>query len=65
MRDAGFDLSFRDCPAKGGTGGRPNLQSVRLIPAYNFVCSLVLGCNTPGSRKGEVEPAFAMETESR
>jgi hypothetical protein len=21
MRDAGFDVSFRDCPAKGGTGG--------------------------------------------
>jgi hypothetical protein len=25
MRDAGFDVSFRDCPAKGGTGGHPNL----------------------------------------
>jgi hypothetical protein len=24
MRDAGFDISFRDCPAKGGTGGHPN-----------------------------------------
>jgi hypothetical protein len=24
MRDAGFDVSFRDCPAKGGTGGHPN-----------------------------------------
>jgi hypothetical protein len=24
MRDAGFDVSFRDCPAKGGTGGYPN-----------------------------------------
>jgi hypothetical protein len=23
MRDAGFDVSFRDCPAKGGTGGHP------------------------------------------
>jgi hypothetical protein len=22
MRDAGFDVSFRDCPAKGGTGGQ-------------------------------------------
>jgi hypothetical protein len=26
MRDAGFDVSFRDCPAKGGTGGHPNHQ---------------------------------------
>jgi hypothetical protein len=26
MRDAGFDISFRDCPAKGGTGGHPGLQ---------------------------------------
>jgi hypothetical protein len=25
MRDAGFDVSFRDCPAKGGTGGQPSL----------------------------------------
>jgi hypothetical protein len=24
MRDAGFDVSFRDCPAKGGTGGHPS-----------------------------------------
>jgi hypothetical protein len=24
MRNAGFDVSFRDCPAKGGTGGNPN-----------------------------------------
>jgi hypothetical protein len=24
MRDAGFDVIFRDCPAKGGTGGHPN-----------------------------------------
>jgi hypothetical protein len=23
MRDAGFDVSFRDCPANGGTGGHP------------------------------------------
>jgi hypothetical protein len=23
MRDAGFDVSFRDYPAKGGTGGHP------------------------------------------
>jgi hypothetical protein len=21
--DAGFDISFRDCPAKGGTGSHP------------------------------------------
>jgi hypothetical protein len=26
MRDAGFDVSFRDCRAKGGTGGHPNPQ---------------------------------------
>jgi hypothetical protein len=26
MRDAGFDVSFRDCPAKGGTGGHPTLR---------------------------------------
>jgi hypothetical protein len=25
MRDAGFDVSFRDCPAKGGPGGHPNV----------------------------------------
>jgi hypothetical protein len=24
MRDAGFDVSFRDRPAKGGTGGHPS-----------------------------------------
>jgi hypothetical protein len=24
MRDAGSDISFRDCPAKGGTGGHPS-----------------------------------------
>jgi radical SAM superfamily enzyme len=23
MQNAGFDVSFRDCPAKGGTGGHP------------------------------------------
>jgi hypothetical protein len=23
MQNAGFDLSFRDCPMKGGTGGHP------------------------------------------
>jgi hypothetical protein len=23
MLDAGFDISFRDCPTKGGTGGHP------------------------------------------
>jgi hypothetical protein len=28
MRDAGFDVSFRDCPAKGGTGGHPNQERV-------------------------------------
>jgi hypothetical protein len=27
MRDAGFDVSFRDCPAKGGTGGHPSCKS--------------------------------------
>jgi hypothetical protein len=26
IRDAGFDVSFRDCPAKGRTGGHPNGQ---------------------------------------
>jgi hypothetical protein len=26
MQDAGFDISFRDCPAKGGTGGHPSDQ---------------------------------------
>jgi hypothetical protein len=24
MWDAGFDVSFQDCPVKGGTGGHPN-----------------------------------------
>jgi hypothetical protein len=28
MLDAGFDASFRDCPAKGGTGGHPSLDMV-------------------------------------
>jgi hypothetical protein len=23
MQDAGFDVRFRDCPAKGGMGGHP------------------------------------------
>jgi hypothetical protein len=27
MRDAGCDASFRDCPAKGGTGGHLNWRS--------------------------------------
>jgi hypothetical protein len=30
MRDAVFDVSFRDCPAKGGTGGHPIVQYVHL-----------------------------------
>jgi hypothetical protein len=29
MWDAVFDVSFRDCPAKGGTGGHPSLPMVR------------------------------------
>jgi hypothetical protein len=28
MRDAEFDVSFRDCPAKGGTGGHPSVMAV-------------------------------------
>jgi hypothetical protein len=30
MRDAEFDVSFQDCPAKGGTRGPPT-------PIYAFV----------------------------
>jgi hypothetical protein len=27
MRDAGFNVSFWDCPARGGTGGHPMYRS--------------------------------------
>jgi hypothetical protein len=30
MRDAEFDVSFRDCLAKGGTGGHPMAEAFYL-----------------------------------
>jgi hypothetical protein len=35
MRDAGFEVSFRDCPAKGGTGGHPKCGA-RLLSIWQF-----------------------------
>jgi hypothetical protein len=29
MREVGFDVSFRDCPAKGGTGGHPTCSPLK------------------------------------
>jgi hypothetical protein len=47
MRDAGFDESFRDCPAKGGTGGHPAWQteglcrsSLQIPTSYNSSCEM-------------------------
>jgi hypothetical protein len=36
MRDAGFDVSFRDCPAEGGTGGHPSYQPCHLVKISMF-----------------------------
>jgi hypothetical protein len=33
MREAGFDVSFRDCPAKGGTGGHPSFTISEALTA--------------------------------
>jgi hypothetical protein len=35
MRDAGFDVSFRDCPAKGGTGGHPSFTVIKCLIIKN------------------------------
>jgi hypothetical protein len=31
MRDEGFDVSFRDCPTKGGTGGHPCQDALKSL----------------------------------
>jgi hypothetical protein len=53
MRDAGFDVSFRDCPAKGGTGGHPNLPLV--LPSNLFPSGSPRG-KLQGVRWGSREP---------
>jgi hypothetical protein len=35
MQGAGFDVSFRDFPAKGGTGGHPDSS-----PSEDVFCTL-------------------------
>jgi hypothetical protein len=37
MRDAGFDVSFRDCPTKGGMGGHPNVLPFLVL----HLCSVI------------------------
>jgi hypothetical protein len=39
MRDVGFDVSFRDCPEKGGTGGHPTLLS---SSGYHYTLNFVI-----------------------
>jgi hypothetical protein len=45
MRDAGFDVSFRDSPAKGGTGGHPiaNMNA----STQTATSSATTGCTLP------------------
>jgi hypothetical protein len=38
MRDAGFYVSFRDCPAKGGTGGHPSILTTVCISYLPHAC---------------------------
>jgi hypothetical protein len=48
MQDAGFDVSFRDCTAKGGTGGHPSPASVKIFSSLAFeefdvkICGILL-----------------------
>jgi hypothetical protein len=36
MWDVGFDVSFRDCPAKGGMVGHPSLATVWIMNKHGM-----------------------------
>jgi hypothetical protein len=39
---AGFDVSFRDCPAKGGTGGQPISHACYMSRTSNLIASMIV-----------------------
>jgi hypothetical protein len=40
MRDAEFDVSFWDCPAKGGTGGHPIVSPFEQSIKYQILIKI-------------------------